>query len=208
VFWNATIRGCDPTAWSDCEDECLDSIIYQCTAHSDLHLPEWMSITGAIVYDQDYSSNLVGYNKVEPISISGRMQSWLDVDGSACQKAWGTTILGSNVDAGDWRAARVAIRFPRRPPAPPPVLPRRGARAHAPPSSSATPNLRRWKIDDACELVAGGLFYCCPAEDRLLTSMVLGGVPRFAGKRRHRRASVGVRMGRRFVGGNRLDDLR
>ena len=197
MFWNATIRGCDPTAWSDCEDECLDSIIYQCTAHSDLHLPEWMSITGAIVYDQDYSSNLVGYNKVEPISISGRMQSWLDVDGSACQKAWGTTILGSNVDAGDWRAARVAIRAP----------PSRTA-FHAPLSSSATPHLRRWKIDDACELVAGGLFYCCPAEDRLLTSMVLGGVPRFAGKRRHRRASVGVRMGRRFVGGNRLDDLR
>lgn len=103
---DGTIRSCDPSTWPRCRGKCRDkSTIFQLLAHSDQFLPEFMSITAGIRYENDANvlDHLAEFNKRNPRgTISGRFGGWLD-DGSSCLRPeWDAAIIGSNQDAGEW----------------------------------------------------------------------------------------------------------
>lgn len=110
VIANATIRKCDPKAWPSCDQQkaCAKSRIFEFTAHSDKHLPEYMSLTAGFKFedaksmsDDDFYDRVVDFNTRTP-AIAARFSGWLDADGAVCKKNWGPSIIGSNNDAGKW----------------------------------------------------------------------------------------------------------
>ena len=107
VFSNATIRSCDPMEWShDCTHQCPSSSIFESLTHSNQFLPEMMSLTAAIKYENDANvrNHVINFNSPDTYAISGRTVGWIDVDGGVCGiPGWsGPTLLGSNHDAGEW----------------------------------------------------------------------------------------------------------
>jgi len=111
---NTTIRNCDPAQWriEPCEWGCPTSSIFESFTHSNQYLPEFLSLTADLRFDDSHDSlrdYVVSYNSPDTYSVSGRTAAWLDVDGTLCQPSLGRGnqqgepyILGSDHDAGEW----------------------------------------------------------------------------------------------------------
>ena len=109
IVSNATIRKCDPKRWhmsgKKCTGQCLKSVVFTSLTHSNQFLPEFMSLTAAINYedDPDIKDHVLGMQTTSSQSVSGRTAAWMDLDGGICGgDKWGPTIIGSNHDAGEW----------------------------------------------------------------------------------------------------------
>lgn len=90
--------------WPGCGSACASQTnVFEFTAHSDWFLPEFMSLTANVTFDDDATGYLVNYNVLDN-SISARFSGWLDADGSVCGRPdWGGAIIGSNLgDTGSW----------------------------------------------------------------------------------------------------------
>lgn len=88
IVTNSTFRNC-PKVW-------------QLLTHSFEHVPEFMQATRAVTYEGiSATDELTSFSKGDLDTQSGRMQSWLDVDGTASLRPGCPTLMGSDI-AGAW----------------------------------------------------------------------------------------------------------
>lgn len=101
VYENSDDRGCDSNSFNGCWD---GSSVFGMLTHSDQFNPEIMQATKGITYEEcgrrfkliDFADN----NAVS--SVSGRIQNWMDVDGTASGLGE-PALIGSGLgDAGHW----------------------------------------------------------------------------------------------------------
>ncbi|CAB9506538.1 G8 domain-containing protein DDB [Seminavis robusta] len=94
-------RGCSNDPYSGCSSQ---SSVFGFRVHSDQHTPEVMQGTKNITFEncgrRFYLFNFLGTDA--PITVSGRGQGWLDVDGSAANTGFPTLIGSGFGDVKDW----------------------------------------------------------------------------------------------------------
>ena len=121
IVSNSTFRNCGVrTAGGAADDGCGDgargcsaaSSVWSLLAHSDQHVPEFMQATKAIRYGGCGQKLRMGsfvadsgrsLNNGMSSTVSARISSWLDVDGTASDLSPTPILIGSAVtDAGEW----------------------------------------------------------------------------------------------------------
>jgi hypothetical protein len=91
-------RGCDDTSASTgCH---ADSTVFGFLSHSDEFNPEVMQGTRRIVFQQ--CGRRFKFTVINPATVSGRLQNWLDFDGSVSGLNEATLIGSGLNDAGLW----------------------------------------------------------------------------------------------------------
>ena len=90
-------RGCGDDIFIGCDE---DSSVFGFLTHSDEHNPELMQGTRGITFDDVGRRFLFSRNEYE--SVSGRLQNWIDVDGSVSGLGEPTLIASGYASAGHW----------------------------------------------------------------------------------------------------------
>ncbi|KAI9334736.1 G8 domain-containing protein [Obelidium mucronatum] len=98
IISNATFRTCT-NAWAPALQR-KSMAVWQFLTHSDQYIPNVMQATRNITYQNCNASQLWIFNNYQRTTVSGRLQSWLDFDGTASLSA-GRTMIGSSW-ANEW----------------------------------------------------------------------------------------------------------
>eukprot|EP00474_Spongospora_subterranea_P005425 CRZ05883.1 hypothetical protein [Spongospora subterranea] len=100
IVTNTTFRNCH-NKWSGClGGVCSSASPWGLLTHSDQFVPEIMQATTAIRYENCDQTNLWRLETRTSNTVSGRLQNWVDIDGSASQRRV-PTMMGSTW-ANDW----------------------------------------------------------------------------------------------------------
>jgi len=107
IITNSTFRNCNANWNGPCIWGCEDVSVWIFLTHSDEFVPEVMQATRNIKYENVDPSNLFLFStkKTAPegITVSGRLQSWHDVDGSASMSTTKRrTQIGSDWAGDSW----------------------------------------------------------------------------------------------------------
>ncbi|KAJ3027564.1 UNVERIFIED_CONTAM: Fibrocystin-L [Siphonaria sp. JEL0065] len=92
IISNTTFRTCT-NAWKPAL-QTKSMAVWMFLTHSDQFVPGIMQATRNIVYQNCNSSQLWVFNNYQRTTVSGRLQSWLDMDGTASLSS-GRTMIGS-----------------------------------------------------------------------------------------------------------------
>jgi hypothetical protein len=97
---NAHFKNCTDQ-WARCIAPCNEVSVFNLLTHSDQFVPEFMEATANITMD-NYNPNKIWRfsNRAYGLTVSGRLQNWLDVDGSLTGRNE-RQIMGSTW-ANDW----------------------------------------------------------------------------------------------------------
>lgn len=108
IINNMTIRNCNPN-WISCwETGCGSNAPWKLLTHSDQFVPQLMQISKGIKYENYDPARISRFTELltDPggNTVSGRLQSWSDADGSVFPGVFplGTDVLLGSAWAGDW----------------------------------------------------------------------------------------------------------
>ncbi|ORY37007.1 hypothetical protein BCR33DRAFT_721660 [Rhizoclosmatium globosum] len=93
ILSNITFRGCN-NDWQDAYDSSTMAV-WQFLTHSDQFVPGVMQTTRDIVYQNCKPDDFFMFGHYERYTVSGRLQSWVDYDGTATLSQ-GRTLMGSS----------------------------------------------------------------------------------------------------------------
>ncbi|KAJ3078736.1 Fibrocystin-L, partial [Rhizoclosmatium hyalinum] len=98
IISNSTFRSCTDK-WAPAIYN-TNMAVWQFLTHSDQYVPGIMQTTRNIIYQNCNPDKLFRFSMTQRSTVSGRLQSWLDFDGSASLSS-GRTLMGS-AWANDW----------------------------------------------------------------------------------------------------------
>jgi hypothetical protein len=111
IVTSSTFRNCNDN-WPYCiKSPCTGASVFSFLTHSDQFAPEQMQATKMIRYENVNPSQIWRFTKRTNRTVSGRLQNWLDLDGSASLKK-GPQLLGSTWANNWWNLGNdTCVRF-------------------------------------------------------------------------------------------------